>query len=139
MCFPASEGSEEARSCLRGALTMLGPCRGPSEEMAHPSDLKHKGQPLPLRRESNSLCPTDDLAKTHSTENSLSLASLPIFLEMTVYCESSRKSTHPLLGWDSYKKKKKKKKKRKEKRKNCKGEGVGWTGSLGLLDTNFYI
>lgn len=60
----------------------------------HPSDLRHKEQLLPLG--GDPVFPVLRMTRQDADRRTLSLASLPIFLEMMVYCESTRKSTHPL-------------------------------------------
>lgn len=73
MSFPASEGSEgseEATSWPRGALTMWGACRGHSEGMATSFRPQTQRAASSSRRWSGVPCPSDDSARRRP-QNSL--------------------------------------------------------------------
>lgn len=104
MSFPASEGSGEwgsnklAGRSSDNVRSLPWTFRG----WQHPSDLRHKEQLLPLGGDAVSL-PFRWLGETQTTELSPGFSSH--FLGNVVYCESTRKSTHPLKWWrDSYNK-----------------------------------
>lgn len=93
MSFPASEGSDSSELSKRdwdNVATLFGQ---PEEVVTsfpvqtQKESFLQGSQPISL---SHRL-----LGRNHMTE--LSRASLPIFLEMTIYCESTRKSTYPLI------------------------------------------
>lgn len=70
MSFPASEGSEEATSWPRGALTMWGACHGHSEGMATSFRPQAQRAASSSRRWSSVPCPLDDSARRRP-QNSL--------------------------------------------------------------------
>ena len=74
-----------AASCLRGAGTMWQPCLGHPEEVVTSFPAQTQKEPF-LQGSHPIFLSRRLLGRNHMTE--LSRASLPIFLEMTLYCEA---------------------------------------------------